>query len=343
MKIKFNSQLFKESIRNEEYTFDENIPIVFNITNDLNFSKLKTKEEIDLAIKDYKLLCSSVERFRQLIIYGVPSDVLARMLENLSNIEYLAISNTELDFSELGNMNLSELKRLHINSTVGENSNELQEFVNANRLENIQDVSFINASNLDKNRFFRDLPNPEKLQNVTISEPLPDPEIFSRFTEIQTLDIHNVKDANELSNFLRRIPLEKIRGFTITGCNMLDIEEDIFKRLESVVHLRFCANDVTNYNKIFSGLPNPEKLETVLVVGKEKSEELVKPDLLKRFENLNGLKLLEQHIDLDALHEYLMQVKRLRSIELKNLNIQNLNFLEGIDYSIRVTISEELV
>ena len=196
MEIKFKSEIFKKIFDSEVFTDEMAENKALSIYKDLNPWTFLDKE----FLEDYEMVLANSSNLETITFSGVSADVIKMFLGKGIKGKTLEISNTKLtsrifiDADENGLENIEELCITGCTSS----EDEKTQILSANKFKNLRSINFINSEGLDVNDFLSKLPEKEKVEKITLSEPLPNPNIIKSLRGIKKLEIFTVKNSEEL-------------------------------------------------------------------------------------------------------------------------------------------------
>ena len=336
MEIKFKSEIFKKIFDSEVFTDEMAENKALSIYKDLNPWTFLDKE----FLEDYEMVLANSSNLETITFSGVSADVIKMFLGKGIKGKTLEISNTKLtsrifiDADENGLENIEELCITGCTSS----EDEKTQILSANKFKNLRSINFINSEGLDVNDFLSKLPEKEKVEKITLSEPLPNPNIIKSFTGIKKLEIFNVKNSEELKNFLEAIQLETIEDLKIGNCNCEALPEELSTRLKVVKKIEFYHNSNIEYENFLENLDSKDlvHLEIGGIIDEKKQFDVAK---FKKF-NLNYLHLSNWELDFEELKYVLKNNGSLLEFRLHNCGVENLEFLTDSDI-LKIIISQK--
>lgn len=342
MEIKLKSELFK-SVFNSETVTKEKIEnrIVLPIVEDKNSPRIKGKSDYKAILEDYAAILSCNSNFSFSTFSNLPKDLLKQMIKIGLPACDIRIMRSQFDFSifdSFEDSKFADIKSITFADIKGKNKKS--KFKHAKNLKELTELSIYDCANLDIDSFFEDLPEPDKLDSLTISGNLPSKEMMSRFKNIKDLRILNISNSQDLIEFLDGICLESLTHISFTNCNLENMPESLILRLSSLSSVNFTNNREADYNKILSALPNKSQLESIFITGLPNNKQQLDIGLLNQC-NLEFLHLDKIGIDFDLLWEFLKHENKLNLLRLRDCGVENLDFLSDARSDVKIEISQE--
>ena len=344
MEIKLKSELFKriffaDSIVTEELSKDLMIPL----SEDSQVPKIKSKEVYEDILDDYKNILEAGIDILKISFNNLPNELVKDLLSIGFSAKEMGIFNSEFDFSVLDDVDGTRFESVEMLQFSGLKSKDgiKSKFKQANNLKGLRELNIFGCESLDLDSLFADIPYPENLMSLTISDDLPTPEQIARFKNIRILNIQNIKEPKKLFDFLESAPLENLTRISFIACNLENMPESLILRLSSLLGLELIINENIDYNKILKLLPNKSSLRNLVLNNYRDNNFELDISVLESFWKLDSLALSNFNIDFDKLGVYLERESNLSLLSIFCGNVENLEFLDKARRAVNVNIAQD--
>lgn len=334
MKLKLKSKTLKRVFKNNEIELNSEEGFSLHINNNSKVPTITDVEEKDNIILDYSNIFKEIQEPKEITFSNIPQDLLEELLMIKTPNEILGIYNSEIDFSELPNVNYRVLKKIVL-INIKSPDDTLSRLEQVTEMENLESICIKKFDGLDLDAFFRDISNPEKIKSLTLTSKLPTSEIMSRYTNLEEIDVSMIKDSKKLIDFLNSLPLEKLKSLRIVSSDLNNLTDEIINRLEKLEDIKIIANSNANYNQIIQELPCKESLQSIYFANINMNYNIF-PRLFASYTNLHKLQLSLFSINENELHTFLKFSKTLKNLEFSNMNFRNLDFISEINPEIEL-------
>lgn len=330
MEIQFKSEFFKRIFQSDVFTDEMAKTNNLIINRDLQPLLFLTEE----IIEDYKMILDNSKGIENIFFAQISGDLIKKFLQYRVNGKKIGIFDTKLPedlFNGVDETFLAGVEGLSF-SACEKLKDKPTKLAGIEKFKNLKELDFLDSDGIDIEDFLSKCSNKDKLEKITLSKKLPNPDIIKDYIGIKSIRIVNVDDPKALKNFLEALPLESLTEIQIMNCNLELLSEDIISRLSNLETLNLTNNSKVNYEGILKVLPNnalktleirPETIE-----GKDKKEFDI--ELLKKF-SLETLKLHAFKLDYTKFKDS-VDNRKLTELFLNDCGVGDLKFLE--DYRI---------
>ena len=165
MKLKLKSKTLKRVFKNNEIELNSEEGFSLHINNNSKVPTITDVEEKDNIILDYSNIFKEIQEPKEITFSNIPQDLLEELLMIKTPNEILGIYNSEIDFSELPNVNYRVLKKIVL-INIKSPDDTLSRLEQVTEMENLESICIKKCDGLDLDAFFRDISNPEKIKSL---------------------------------------------------------------------------------------------------------------------------------------------------------------------------------
>jgi hypothetical protein len=154
---------------------------------------------------------------------------------------------------------------------------------------------------------------------------------------LESVFLQNIKDSEKLSNFLNKIPLEKLKIINIAGSDLSMVNKKIINRLQGLNAMFLLGNTNIDYNFVLDNLQCKNILQRINFTSPEEySLDLTK---LQNCEALKTLILAKMNIESENFKLELSKLHNLENLSLSNMPV-DLSVLESLPFETEVSLVE---
>jgi hypothetical protein len=341
-KVKLTSKLFQQMYEKYELEIKDEQPLNIVLSIDEKLPYDKSEQEKNKTIQDYLELAYATKAGIESASF---SSIGGKFVEHLLKLKpptnKLSISNTYLDLKNFrGNINLKNIEELSFTKITAvpiEKAGDTVRFDAIKDMSNLKKLDIADSPTLNLDKLMDDIPYPEKVEEIGFEGNLPDTESLSKFTNLESIFLRNIKDSEKLSNFLNKLPLEKLKIINIAGSDLSMVNEKIVSKLKNLDSMFFIGNTNIDYNAVLDNLQCQNTLQRInFTPAEEYSLDLNK---LQSCEGLKGLILAKMNIENDKFKPAFSKLQNLENLLLSNMPV-DLNALESLPFETTVSLSD---